>query len=55
VSTTEEGGQEEGGDAVIGGLRICLAMEGDGLIGSSTSCDHKVGKEAGMEDSGQQI
>jgi hypothetical protein len=41
--------------AAIGGLRICLAMEGDGLIGSSASCDHEVGKEAGVEDSGQQI
>jgi hypothetical protein len=55
VSTTEEGGQEEGDDAAIGALRIYLAIEGDGLVGSSASCDHEVGKEAGVEDSGQQI
>jgi hypothetical protein len=55
VSTTDEGGEEEGSDVAIGGLHICLAMEDDGLIGSSASCDHEVGKEADVEDTGQQI
>jgi hypothetical protein len=45
---TEEGDQEEGVNAAIGGPRSCLAMEGDGLVGSYASCDHEVDEEAGM-------
>jgi len=52
---TEEGNHEEGGGVAIGGLCICLAMEGDCLVGPYASCDYEVGKVAAVEDSGQQI
>ena len=39
---TEEGGEKEGIGAAIGGPLICLAMEGDSLVGGV----HGVGKEA---------
>jgi len=48
VSTVEEGGQEEGVGVAIGGTRICLAVEGDGLVGPYASCDNKVGEEDGV-------
>ena len=44
----EEGGQEEGVGVAIGGPHICLAVEGDGLVGPYASCDHEVGEEAGV-------
>jgi hypothetical protein len=55
VSTTEEGGQEEGVGMAIGGPRICLAVEGDGSVGPYVSCDHEVGEKAGVGDGGQHI
>jgi hypothetical protein len=38
VSTAADDGWEESVGAVIGGLRICLAV----------SCDHDIGEEAGV-------
>ena len=66
MSTVEEGGQEEGVGAAIGVPLIYLEAEGDGLVGTYTSCDHKVGEpdmggthgvgdEADMGGGGQQI
>ena len=43
MSKTEEGGQKEGIGAEIGGPLICLAVEGDGLVGPYASYDHEVG------------
>jgi hypothetical protein len=48
VPTAEEGGQEEGMNAAIGGPHTCLAMEGNGLVGLHASCDHEVGEKAGV-------
>lgn len=48
MSAALEGGQEEGVGAAIGGLRICLPVEGDGWGRPCASCDHEVGKEAGV-------
>jgi len=32
---------------VIGGLRFCLEVLGNGLVGPHASCDHEVGNEDG--------
>jgi hypothetical protein len=44
VSTVEESKQEEGFGAAIKVPRICLAMEGDGLVQPYANCDHEVGE-----------
>jgi hypothetical protein len=48
VSKAKEGRQEEDIGAVIAWPHICLAVEGSGLVGLYASCNHKVGKEAGV-------
>jgi hypothetical protein len=45
---TEEGSQEEGIGAAIGGRRICSSVEDDGFVGPYASCDHEVGEEASV-------
>jgi hypothetical protein len=42
----EESGRKEGIGATTGGPLICLAVEGDGLMGPYASYDHEVGEEA---------
>ena len=67
MSTVVEGCQDECVDAMNGGLRICLPVEGDSLAGPCASCDredgeeasvggaHGVGMEASVGGGGQQI